>query len=138
MVFIRLIMLVHLFGRPGEFVYIRLIMLVHLLGRPGEFVYIRLIMLVHLLGYAMWGPSGLIMHRLGGYRLGGYSLGGYSLGGYSLEVTDFGFDYAPSGRLQAGPHPICLRCLCQFCWNHWRVCSLLCVWFRYLCISVLV
>ena len=32
-------------------------MLVHLLGRPGEFVYIRLIMLVHLLGYALWGPA---------------------------------------------------------------------------------
>jgi len=29
-------------------------------------------------------------------------LGSYSLGGYSLEVTDFGFENAPSGRLQAG------------------------------------
>jgi hypothetical protein len=37
-------------------------MLVHLLGRPGEFVYIRLIMLVHLLGYALWGPAHLFTY----------------------------------------------------------------------------
>ena len=61
-VYIRLILLVHLLGRPGELVFIRLIMLVHLFGRPGEFVYIRLIMLVHLLGHALWGPANLFTY----------------------------------------------------------------------------